>query len=100
MSEHSAAKRSSCLPSTYDRQISRPVRSAPAPAARTPGHPNRSVTSALITDLETAGEILGIGRTLAYDLARNNDFPTRLIRLGRRDLGLRSVSSGGTVSTS
>ena len=40
----------------------------------------------MTTDLETAASVLGIGRTLAYDLARTGDFPVRLIRLGRRVL--------------
>lgn len=38
----------------------------------------------MTTDLETAAEIIGIGRTLAYELAKNGTFPVRLIRLGRR----------------
>jgi len=38
----------------------------------------------MTTDLETAAEIIGIGRTLAYDLAKNDSFPVRLLRLGRR----------------
>jgi predicted DNA-binding transcriptional regulator AlpA len=40
----------------------------------------------MTTDLETAAEILGIGRTLAYDLIKNDQFPVRLLRLGRRVL--------------
>jgi hypothetical protein len=38
----------------------------------------------MTTDLETAATILGIGRTLAYELAKNNQFPVRILRLGRR----------------
>ncbi|MBC9005735.1 helix-turn-helix domain-containing protein [Micromonospora aurantiaca] len=38
------------------------------------------------TDVETAAAILGIGRTTAYALARNNQFPVRLLRVGRRYL--------------
>lgn len=38
------------------------------------------------TDIETAGSILGIGRTKAYGLARTNEFPVRLLRVGRRYL--------------
>lgn len=38
------------------------------------------------TDVETAGAILGIGRTKAYDLAKTNTFPVRLLRVGRRYL--------------
>ena len=35
------------------------------------------------TDLETAASAFGIGRTTAYDLARRNEFPCRVIRAGR-----------------
>jgi Helix-turn-helix domain len=38
----------------------------------------------LTTDIETAASVLGIGRTLAYELARTNRFPVRLLRHGRR----------------
>jgi hypothetical protein len=38
----------------------------------------------MTTDLPTAADIIGIGRTLAYDLARTGDFPVRILRLGRR----------------
>jgi hypothetical protein len=38
----------------------------------------------MTTDVETAAAILGIGRTLAFALSRNNQFPVRLLRLGRR----------------
>lgn len=38
----------------------------------------------MTTDIETAAAIIGIGRTLAYELARADQFPIRLIRLGRR----------------
>ncbi|GAA0812162.1 helix-turn-helix domain-containing protein [Spirilliplanes yamanashiensis] len=40
----------------------------------------------MTTDIETAALILGIGRTLAYDLVRTGSFPVRLIRLRRRIL--------------
>jgi hypothetical protein len=40
----------------------------------------------MTTDLPTAAAVLGIGRTLAFDLARTGQFPVRLIRLGRRVL--------------
>jgi hypothetical protein len=32
-------------------------------------------------DLMTAAQALGIGRTKAYDLAKHNDFPCRIIRI-------------------
>ena len=40
----------------------------------------------MTTDLQTAAAILGIGRTLAFDLAKTGHFPVRLLRLGRRVL--------------
>ncbi|MFI9466813.1 helix-turn-helix domain-containing protein [Streptomyces sp. NPDC052492] len=35
-----------------------------------------------VVDLVTAGRALGIGRTLAYDLARRGDLPVPVLRLG------------------
>lgn len=35
------------------------------------------------TDVETAGRALGLGRTTAYALARNGQFPCAVIRAGR-----------------
>jgi hypothetical protein len=37
-------------------------------------------------DVETAGAILGIGRSKAYELAKNDEFPVRVLRIGRRYL--------------
>lgn len=34
--------------------------------------------------IEAAGRILGIGRTVAYDLARKDALPVPVIRIGRR----------------
>lgn len=36
------------------------------------------------TNIVTAGAILGIGRTAAYQLARDGDFPVPVTRAGRR----------------
>lgn len=36
------------------------------------------------TDLVTAASVLGIGRTTAHELARADDFPVPVLRLGRR----------------
>jgi hypothetical protein len=36
------------------------------------------------TDVETAGSVLGIGRTTAYALARAGVFPVPVLRVGRR----------------
>ncbi|SCF45275.1 hypothetical protein GA0070215_13332 [Micromonospora marina] len=38
------------------------------------------------TDVETAGSVLGIGRTKAYALAKAGQFPVRVLRVGRRYL--------------
>lgn len=36
------------------------------------------------TDVETAGSILGVGRTTAYMLAKSGRFPVRVLRVGHR----------------
>ncbi|MFG2406860.1 hypothetical protein ACGFR8_21415 [Streptomyces brevispora] len=36
-----------------------------------------------VVDVETAGRALGIGRTLAYQLARTGQFPCKVVRVGR-----------------
>jgi hypothetical protein len=36
------------------------------------------------TDIETAAAILGIGRTLAFQLARTDRFPVPVLRIGDR----------------
>lgn len=35
-------------------------------------------------DLKVAARALGIGRTLAYDMAKRDKFPVRVLRLGNR----------------
>lgn len=35
-------------------------------------------------DVVAAGRALGLGRTLAYDLAKRGEFPVRLLRLGAK----------------
>jgi predicted DNA-binding transcriptional regulator AlpA len=37
-----------------------------------------------VVDVVTAGEVLGIGRTVAYELVRTNQFPTPVLRVGRQ----------------
>jgi hypothetical protein len=56
----------------------------------------------LTTDVETAGAILGIGRSKAYELAKDGSFPVRgyqdrpaICGVRRRDLGVCSVSMPG-----
>jgi hypothetical protein len=48
----------------------------------------------LTTDVATAGAVLGIGRTKAYELAKSGEFPVPLLRVGRRYL----VPTQGTLS--
>ena len=36
------------------------------------------------TDIQTAGAILGIGRTKAYEMVREGNFPVPVLRIGRR----------------
>ena len=38
------------------------------------------------TDIPTAARMLGFGRTLAYELAKREEFPCRVLRVGRRYL--------------
>jgi hypothetical protein len=38
----------------------------------------------LVTSLETAGRILGIGRSKAYEMARYDEFRVPLMRVGRK----------------
>jgi Helix-turn-helix domain len=35
-------------------------------------------------DLETAGRALGMGRTKAHELARQQEFPCRVLRVGKK----------------
>jgi hypothetical protein len=42
------------------------------------------LTLGMTTDLETAAQILGIGRSKAYQLAKHGEFPVRVRRIGRR----------------
>ena len=37
-------------------------------------------------DIETAGAILGIGRSKSYELAKSGTFPVRVLRIGKRYL--------------
>ncbi len=38
----------------------------------------------VVTDLVTAGGVLGIGRTSAHELARRGEFPVPVLRVGAR----------------
>lgn len=43
----------------------------------------RVIALGATTDVETAGKIFGIGRTLAYQLAKDDQFPVDLVRVGQ-----------------
>ncbi len=36
----------------------------------------------VMTNVETAAQVLGIGRTVAYRLAKDGDFPVQVLRIG------------------
>ena len=36
-----------------------------------------------VLDLPAAAQLLGIGRTMAYDLVRTGEWPTPVLRIGR-----------------
>lgn len=36
-----------------------------------------------VVDLPTAADVLGVGRSSAYELVRNGQWPTPVLRLGR-----------------
>lgn len=41
-------------------------------------------TGAATVTLERAAEILGIGRSTAFELVRRGEFPVRVVEIGRR----------------
>lgn len=49
----------------------------------TPWTPSRIRALGVITDLVTAGQVLNIGRNMAYHLARTGDFPVPVHQVGR-----------------
>ncbi|WP_412542622.1 DNA-binding protein [Longispora sp. K20-0274] len=58
---------------------------------RIPGRRQRPVwtvddvrTLGMTTDVETAASIIGIGRTLAYELAAEDEFPVKVRKVRRR----------------
>ncbi len=58
---------------------------APAPAG-TAWTPETVRNLGMTTDVATAGAILGIGRSKAYELAKSGEFPVTILRVGRRYL--------------
>jgi hypothetical protein len=45
--------------------------------------PSEVLALPVVVDVPTAGRALGMGSTLAYDLARAGAFPCRVLRVGR-----------------
>ncbi len=45
--------------------------------------PSEVLALPVVVDVPTAGRALGMGSTLAYDLARSGAFPCRVLRVGR-----------------
>ena len=65
--------------------------SATRPSATTPASRHRRLWTedairalGMVTDLPTAASIFGLGRALAYELAKNGEFPVPVIRVGSR----------------
>ncbi len=54
--------------------------------ARLTWTPHRVRQLGMTTDIETAAAIIGIGRTHAFELIKSDQFPTPVLRLGRRTL--------------
>ena len=59
--------------------------------ASSPAHPPTTAWTAervralgVVTDMATAATLLGISRTLAYQLAKDGQFPVPVIKVGRR----------------
>jgi hypothetical protein len=77
------------VPNPGVREAATPARVSPTfPSAtdETIWTPERIKRLGMTTDVETAGAILGIGRTKAYELAKSGQFPTRILHIGRRYL--------------
>lgn len=53
-------------------------------------------------NIETVGKVLGISRPVAYELARRDDLPVPVIRLGRRMVvskaALQAVLQAGKIN--
>jgi hypothetical protein len=60
--------------------------SNPACSTRTVWTPEAIRQLGMTTDVGTAGAILGIGRSKAYELAKSGEFPVAILRIGRRYL--------------
>jgi hypothetical protein len=60
--------------------------SNPAGSTTTVWTPEAIRQLGMTTDVGTAGAILGIGRSKAYELAKSGEFPVAILRIGRRYL--------------
>ena len=60
--------------------------SNPAGSTTTVWTPEAIRQLGMTTDVATAGAILGIGRSKAYELAKSGEFPVSILRIGRRYL--------------
>jgi len=59
--------------------------STASPAPRRPMWTEDAIRAlGMVTDLPTAASIFGLGRALAYELAKNDQFPVPVIRVGSR----------------
>jgi hypothetical protein len=80
----------------------KPSRETPRDNA-VPGRSQRAVLPAVL-DVPQAAHLLGIGRTLAYELVRTDQWPTPVLRIGRlikipsRPL-IELVSAGYPINT-
>jgi hypothetical protein len=70
------------MPSTLTKPNSRPAAGGHSRAWTPQAVRDLGVT----TDVETAAAIFGIGRTKAYQLAKTDQFPVKILRIGRRYL--------------
>lgn len=87
-------------------------RDSPTGASRPRPAPRAAALPAVL-DVETAGQLLGLGRSAAYELVKSGAWPTPVLRLGRRWRvltapllalleidGLQPSVSGGTLAPS
>jgi excisionase family DNA binding protein len=66
--------------------------------------PTENASDRVTLTIVEAAQRLGISRTLAYELARRDEFPVRVVRLGRRlvvpEPALMRLLAGATDSES
>lgn len=52
--------------------------------AKPPRRADAAAALPAVLDVETAGQLLGLGRSAAYELVKSGAWPTPVLRLGRR----------------